>query len=214
MLGVFGKLSADEAQARCQRSVRKLIWWGVPFTEHLPLIETEAETTIRSPLEVGERVRCLAAVMRAAQTGDLTQGHDAVAQWNVRKALTPEEAQYLNGDDSLRIKMSRRAEAMTPLLWACGRIRSLDLPRFACDAPKLFGHCEDMQVEPELRPANEILDQADLIYRIHWATRQAGLEGKRPPARLDPEIVMERHHALNWLISYEDQPWDEVTCDT
>ena len=27
-------------------------------------------------------------------------------------------------------------------------------------------------------------------------------------------VVMERHYALNWLIGYSDQEWDDVTTDT
>ena len=29
-----------------------------------------------------------------------------------------------------------------------------------------------------------------------------------------PSVVYERHYALNWLIGYCDQSWDEVTTDT
>ena len=64
-----------------------------------------------------------------------------------------------------------------------------------------------------MRPQAEILDAADLIYRYHWAVREAGLNKRPAPARLDGEVVMERHRGLNWLIGYEAE-WDEVTTDT
>jgi hypothetical protein len=64
-----------------------------------------------------------------------------------------------------------------------------------------------------LRPLGAVLDETDMIYRLHWAVRQAQLDGGVPPASLNPGVVTERHHALNWLTRYEDQ-WDDVTTDT
>jgi len=31
---------------------------------------------------------------------------------------------------------------------------------------------------------------------------------------LDPDVVSERHYALNWLTNYRYQEWDQVTTDT
>jgi len=66
----------------------------------------------------------------------------------------------------------------------------------------------------ELRPIADILDQADLTYRYHWAVRNAQLKGQQIPAALDPGVTQERHHALNWLIGYKEQAWDLVTTGT
>ena len=66
--------------------------------------------------------------------------------------------------------------------------------------------------DSELRPIADILDQADLIYRYHWAVRNARLKGQPTPAALNPDVTQERHHALNWLIMAE--AWDDVPIDT
>lgn len=68
--------------------------------------------------------------------------------------------------------------------------------------------------DSELRPIADILDQADLIYRYHWAVRNALTRGQQVPAALDPGVTEERHHALNWLIGYGKQAWDNVTTNT
>ena len=68
--------------------------------------------------------------------------------------------------------------------------------------------------DSELRPIADILDQVDLIYRYHWAVRNARLKGQQIPADLDPDVTVERHHALNWLIGYLEQAWDDVSTDT
>jgi len=31
---------------------------------------------------------------------------------------------------------------------------------------------------------------------------------------INPGVALERHHALNWLTTYCDQDWDDVTTDT
>jgi Domain of unknown function (DUF4272) len=68
--------------------------------------------------------------------------------------------------------------------------------------------------DSELRPIGDILDQVDLIYRYHWAVRNARLKGQQIPADLDPGVTEERHYALNWLIGYLEQAWDDVSTDT
>jgi hypothetical protein len=65
-----------------------------------------------------------------------------------------------------------------------------------------------------LRPIEDILDQADLIYRYRWALVDARVNDSEPPAGLDPGVALERHRALNWLIGYLGQDWDDVTTDT
>ena len=58
------------------------------------------------------------------------------------------------------------------------------------------------------------LDALDLHYRAHWAVRQAQMEQADPPGGLIPGVVLERHYALNWLVRFEDAPWDEVDTPT
>jgi hypothetical protein len=65
-----------------------------------------------------------------------------------------------------------------------------------------------------LRPVAEVLDEADLIYRYDWAVVDARINNKPVPLGVDPGVVQERHYALNWLIGYMDQDWDDVSTDT
>jgi hypothetical protein len=58
-----------------------------------------------------------------------------------------------------------------------------------------------------------MLDQADLMYRYNWAVTDARINSK-PSADLEAGVVQERHYALNWLIGYMDQDWDDVSTDT
>ena len=193
---------------------------GVPVNPHLPAIESEAEVSLRAPREVADRLLALAVV--AAKGGGLQQAlvDEIVEDKGVRPLFTPAELAFIdNPNPSLhdRTQFSWRYEAAWVLLWALRHVDGpLGRPDRICDVPRL---AETVRDEPDLArhgmcSANDILNEADLIYRYHWAVRQAGLDGNPPPAGLDPGVVMERHHALNWLIGYFDADWDDVTTDT
>lgn len=57
------------------------------------------------------------------------------------------------------------------------------------------------------------MDANDLYYRFHWICVDARLNG-RDTGCLIGSVVYERHYALNWLIHYLGQEWDDVSCDT
>jgi hypothetical protein len=73
---------------------------------------------------------------------------------------------------------------------------------------------EQFIADAKLRSIESILDEADLIYRYRWAVVDARVKGEDAPALLHPGVAMERHHALNWLIGYMEQEWDDVSTDT
>ena len=64
-----------------------------------------------------------------------------------------------------------------------------------------------------LKSKAEILDVADLYYRIDWACVDARIN-QQEMENAHPGVVFERHYALNWLINYMNQEWDDVSCDT
>jgi hypothetical protein len=138
-------------------------------------------------------------------------------------AVSPDEAQFLTVQEPTQEQMvdaTWRAEALWVLLWSLDRVRDLEYPSDLCDLEALqdalppIGESTAAFVEgAEPRAPAEILDAADLIYRTHWAVRDAQLKGLEPPAQLNPSVVMERHYALNWLVYYADE-WDEITTDT
>ena len=59
------------------------------------------------------------------------------------------------------------------------------------------------------------MEQADLIYRLHWACVDARVMGMPAPRNLDAGVVMERHRSLFWLAGCDDMcDWDEVDLST
>ena len=211
-----------EAVDRKLRSERILRAEGVPFFAQLPAIESAAEALKRSKEEVALRTLCLLLV--AAKGEGLGQEiTERVLDFHeLRPHLTPKELAFVldtSPSEHDLIQFVWRHEAAWTLLWALGFVAELGKPAQICDvefAAKTMAERTTPQFieDSELRPIGVILDQADLIYRYHWAVRNAGMKGQEVPAGLDPGVTEERHYALNWLIGYNEQPWDQVTTDT
>ncbi len=221
-------LSADnggvsaEAIDRRLRSEVILRAEGVPVLATLPVIETAAEALKRSKEEVALRTLCVLFV--AAKGEGL--GEELVEQllesYELRPHLTPKELAFVldkSPSQHDRIQFTWRHEAAWTLLWALGFVAQLGKPAQICDVGFAAGTMAERTTSQfiensELRPIADILDQADLVYRYHWAVRNARIRGQEVPAALDPGVTQERHYALNWLIGYNEQAWDNVTTDT
>src|SRR5262245_56775184 len=213
---------ANEAQARKTRSIAILKKEGVPFIQHLPLVETEAEAKRRTTEEVGLRAiaLCIVAVKGEGIENEVIK--ELVEKYQIADSFSPKERKFIKNpkpSEHDRIQFTWRYECYWVTLWALGFVDELSRPDKICDVPKAVSFLRDLGREgflkkAKLRPAREILDAADLIYRYHWATTDARINRQPAPAGLEPGVVQERHHVLNWLVGYSDQEWDDVKTDT
>lgn len=217
----FGE--ARDAAPRRERSNAALRKLGVGIAKSLPPLLGEDEIRLRSPEEILERVGAICICAARAEPEGLSpaEAMDAVKRFGVKRALSPEETAFLsekNPDEATRTKFCWRYECVPVLLWAIQQAKDLPFPKQIVDVPMTARKVSELcskRTEHELRPAAEILDAADLTYRIHWATvdhRSNG--GKVPTGGANEEIVMERHYAFNWLIGLRNEAWDDVETDT
>lgn len=140
--------------------------------------------------------------------------------WN---KVSPEEKVLYQKDqltEQEAINILWRSEAIWLLLWSIQKVDQLKLPtaqiavsEIMARLPELFADPKDFIETAAVRSTTEILDASDLMYRLHWATRNAGLNNQPMPAKLDSSVVMERHYAINWLTYYAED-WDDVSTDT
>lgn len=204
---------------------------GIPVNKHLPMIEENHEVTLRTVDEVSMRAiaLCIVAVrgecagagnMTPKEIGDLQ--NTITAKFNADSFFTPAEMGFLLDDTKdiqTATQFSWRYECLNVMLWALGFVDQLTFPDNICNVPSIVRIIQqhetfaDFLLVANLRDKEEILDQADLIYRYNWACVDARINGKEMHL-VNPGVVIERHHALNWLINYCEQAWDDVTTDT
>lgn len=210
------------AVERKERSERRLIDESVPINRHLPVIESEDEIVVRTEEEVALRALSLLTVAVKGHGLEQTMVEKIVGDYGLLPHLSPNERKFVEDvepSEHQRIQFVWRYEAAWTLLWALGYVDRLGKPVGVCDVDQAVAVMKERSTdqfiaEARLRPIPTLLDEADLIYRYRWALVDARLKQLQPPGGLDPGVAVERHHALNWLVVYADEDWDDVSCDT
>ena len=200
--------------------------WRAPAT--LPPVAGAGEIEPRpAPVVVGRALALLLVAVRAESLA--AGGGDTLTPERLRQKLpaafahlSPQEQAFVDSaapDPAQIVAMGWRYEALHLLLWALGLQDELPWPDGLCEVSRcvsllLEADADTLMQSATLRPGNEILDQLDLHLRLHGLLRHAELQGQARPAGLNRGVVMERHHALNWLIGFENAEWDKVGTPT
>lgn len=214
---------SDEGKARKERSEKLLHKRLIPINRNLPMVESAADAQLRSVEAVAQRA--LALMLVAVKGEGLEQAIIAqvMADYGIAPFLSPNEKAFIEDlapSQQDRINFCWRYESLAVMLWALGYQAALEYPDTICDVPgsvtiiRESGNYAGFLAGAKLRTAAEILDENDLIYRMHWAVVDARIRGKEAPSEMDAGVVYERHYALNWLTGYMGQDWDDVSADT
>jgi len=196
---------------------------GVPTLEHLPFVEDYTEASFRDQREVACKVVVVYGLLHVAHSEkSADEMISYYKNYNLWDYVSPDERTYLEKPTRTQEEnntVSWRIECLNILLWSLGNFETLSFPTEMCDFSN-YKNLPNLDKDPtawinnsKLRDSEDILNETDMIYRIHWAVRDASLYGKSIPANINQDIVMERHFALNWLVMYADE-WDDVTTDT
>ena len=221
------KIKEIEAQAtalaiaRKSRSDELLRKEGVPVSQSLPPIQDETQVKRRTAEEIAWRALALLAVSIKGNGLDEAKIQKLVEKYNLGSRFTPDEQKFIrdpNPSEHDRSQYSWRYEAAWVLLWSMGYVDELGKPVSECDVDAaitmmLNRTSAQFIADAKLRPLDDIVEQADRIYRYHWAVVDARLN-KGKAGGLNPDVTVERHHALNWLIGYMNAEWDDVSTDT
>jgi uncharacterized protein DUF4272 len=219
----------SDVRERQARSEEELGQFGIRTPATLPPVVSEIDVVLRSAPEVARRAMALLVVALRAES--LMCPELAVADLGEKRplalrALTPKEQAFLNDvapDQQQITNFAWRYEALWLLAWALGLVEVLCYPSETCDVGILSKTLLALDEEALLRdakllPTETLLDALDLHFRLHWLVRQRQdgkpADGEMGGNDLDPGVVLERHHALNWLVQYEGAEWDDVQTPT
>lgn len=197
----------------------------IKVNSHLPYIEDDNEVELRSAKAIAERV-CVLAVTNFVAFDSLS-GKEAIEylkRYDLWQYVTPNELDFLeNPTTEKKNQETWKCECIWTLMWALGKVEDLGFPDELCQLQEIPEDEYPVQAgkDPndfinsitESRSVKEILDANDLYYRLDWACVDARLNNQEMTA-VNPGVVYERHYALNWLINYMNEDWDDVTCDT
>ncbi len=229
----WAKDAPPEAVERRNKSMALLRDRHIYVTPWLPLLWERAEEPGRTVEEVCGRAAALLIVSlysecRVGEHMSYEKAREFVApiieSYGAEKFFSPDEKAYLddpNSTEQTQIQYAWQYENLWVMEWALGLTDDLFWPTRICDVPgtvRLLKDCqtmEDLLAAAKLRPRKELLDQADLIYRLHWACVDARVMNMPAPQGLEEGVVMERHRALFWLAGCDEMcPWDEVDLST
>lgn len=216
------KDKTDTPNDRKKASLQVLNRENVPYIKHLRNLPDDDFFTLQSREDVIKRAIALNLISRRADGESRDWLIKKLKQYKLTDTLTEQETIFNEDtapDDYIVIMFSQRMEACWLLLWALGLIPNLSRPDNFANAERAneiidTRSIDQFMIEANLRPKREILDALDLHFRYHWAVVDAELYGKKPPTGLRPDVVYQRHYALNWLTQFRDQEWDETTTDT
>lgn len=209
------------AQKRKDQSELILKENGIRINPYLPLIEEETEAKIRSADDIAKRIIVLAYLYASIYNEEDKQ--EIVEYLKTEKLWehVSEKEKSLFGKENLNEKeslnLSWRVECIYVMLWSINKIDTINLPSDESVGifdliPEYLGSNKDFISEAVIRKTSEILDFSDLMYRIHWAVRQASIENEEV-LNINSSVVQEWHQGINWITFYEDN-WDDITTDT
>lgn len=208
-------MTPEDAKSQSEAYLRE---HGIEVNSTLPTIETQAELSPQSADAVATRAVVLGYVIGLGfgQTGDRMK--QPLVEFGLLNDASENEKRLLSASsisDQDKINCTWFTECVQSLGYCLGLVE-LD-PFSQCDDdlaqnfPAAFVDPRDFIRNATLRAFDEIYQQADLHYRLHWAARNSRLTGTECPIK--EGFIAERRKPLDWVIGVEDN-WDEIPLDT
>jgi hypothetical protein len=211
-------IAAKDLKAETEEFLEKR---GYPINPYLPQIEELADLRIASSLDVRRRCLILASVCCRAYGG----AYDLVVPWidnyGLRDFCTEAEVELIeaaNPSEAQRAPFYPQPEALWEFAWVLKMIPTADHFKPCSDKlvhmfPKPGEDPSRFLAATEIQNAEALYREADRLYRIHWAVRDAALNGRKTPNGQGEDVTLYRLQAINWT-TQADVGWDEVDVST
>jgi hypothetical protein len=194
---------------------------GYPVNPQLPQIEEFADLRVASSLDVRRRCLVLASVCGRAYGAP----YGIVVPWidnhGLRESCTEAELELIDAktpSEALKAPFRPQPEALWEFAWALKMIPTVDHFTSCSDRlvhmfPKPGDDPSAFLANGDIQGADAIYREADRLYRIHWAVRDAALNRRKPPTGQAEYVTLYRLQAINWILQ-SDISWDEVDVST
>jgi hypothetical protein len=199
-----------------ERSISKAKELGYPINENLPLLE-DIELA-RSLAEAIDRCLAMQVVAACAYGFSREQGITWLKQETQLK-LTEAEHAFLESGFGDRRKFMFQIEGLYALAWGISIVQDLNFSR-PCPQDlvtrfpdiKKQESSNSFRESADFRSTDELRKALDLAYCLHWAVRQASLDNRSVPGKVESYVIVERRRALEWL--FDEQDWEFISLDT
>jgi len=206
------------AQERKENTEKLFEEHGLPPLQYeLPPMEEDAEINVRSGDEIARRLLVLGYLNCVAVQPDLNeQVIQFLIQENLWSLVSDRERvifETTNLSEEDHDYVAWRNESIWLMLWAIMKIDALEFPADELNPgqlvrliPQFFEPVGSFATQAVTRSKTEIMDQADLHFRLCWAVR----EHEQNASAVLPfvaGVAFERHFALEWIKNVRDE-WE------
>lgn len=183
-------------------------------------VEDQLDTP-RDAQQIAKRSIVLCSVVAVAQINERETSIEWLKEENLWDELSPQETKFLTTDtwsEKDCVRYTWQVECLIPMLWAIQKIDAMPGLDEECDGHLVtdvivapYDDTEDFIQSAALRPADVIQKAYEQVHRAHWEARKPDFQDT---ARLNLEVIQERHYGFNYVIGYEGLAWDDITTDT
>ncbi|CAB4824948.1 unannotated protein [freshwater metagenome] len=200
------------------RSIKIVADLGLPVNPNLPLLETPQ--ALRTTEEVINRIFAMSCVTACVFGFDRSKGWLWLQQENCLDYLTTSEKFFFQTGIVNRNRINTQIESIWVLAWCVNKVKELNVSEpcsenlvYLMPDLKKMESGESFRNTVTLRKKNEIIENCDLAYCLHWSVVDFELRGKKKwKLPISPAEIVERRHAFEWMISMEH--WDDISLDT
>lgn len=210
--------SSVTPQAVKAKSEKRLALLDVPINRHLPLFEHPSALRLRPSRDIAGRAFAMSYLVALGFSASGTDTLARIERAGLAEFLSPADQSMLIREDlSAEDREAALAlgEAVLACAWSLGLIEFNPLDVAPDSLAGLFlehGIVPGDRIESGvIRPFDEIYEEADFHYRLHWAVRSW-----RAPVGIGSvteHTVRPRRHALDWILGVEKE-WDDISLDT
>ena len=187
------------------------------YTFGLVINDKQPEGIVRKAKACAERCVILYALINTAHGDDSAK----ISQWlhaeNLWSALSKNEAAFLalpKPNEQAKLNMTWRIEALHLLLWSLAKIEHTAPLNEMCDTEAISACCSfylndtaDFIRTAKLRDTHTLSALNEVLIQAHSKIHHNSAES------FEPSIIEERRYAMNWLLGYCEQSWDDITTD-